>query len=62
MKEVIIKISPDGSSVTTEVQGVKGPACEDITKALVGALGEQTDSKRTPDFFLQDCEVVNCNN
>lgn len=58
MKEITVTIAPDGSSVKTEVAGVKGPSCEDLTKALVGALGTVEESGKTPEFYLQDLSVV----
>ena len=58
MKEIIVKIAPDGSSAETEVQGVKGGQCTDITKNLLAALGSVEDQKKTPDYFQLDTSVV----
>ena len=56
--EIIITISPDGSSVQTEVHGVKGKSCEDVTKQLVKAFGEVSSSSKTPEYYMQEESVV----
>lgn len=61
MKEITITIAKDGSTAKTEVAGVKGPSCEDLTKALVGALGQVEESGKTPEYYLQDLSVVHNN-
>lgn len=58
MKEIIVRIAADGSSTQTEVQGMKGEKCEDLTKALLNAIGTVEDSEKSPEFFLQDIGVV----
>lgn len=60
-RTVIVKISPDGSKASTEVQGVKGASCEDVTEALVDALGTVDKSGKTPEYFQEDLSVVNTN-
>lgn len=61
MKEAIITIAPDGSSATTEISGVKGAKCEDITKAFNNVLGQVTEDKKLPEYYLQEAAVVNVN-
>lgn len=56
--EIIIVISPDGSSVKTEVQGIKGKSCEDVTKQLVKAFGEIEASSKTFEYYMQEEGVV----
>jgi len=51
MKQINVKISPDGSKVETEVNGVKGTACEEITAQLTKALGVVAESKRTSEYY-----------
>lgn len=56
--EIIVTISPDGSSATTEVKGVKGKSCKDITKQLLEALGVVEQDKKTPEYFMEEQSVV----
>lgn len=51
MKTIDIKISPDGSKVETEVNGVKGASCEELTEQLHKALGSVTDNKKTSEYY-----------
>lgn len=50
MKEVIVTISPDGT-ITIDINGMKGPACRDITKALSDALGIQVFAQDKPEMY-----------
>lgn len=54
--EIILTIAPDGS-FTSEVKGVKGPRCSDLTK-WVKSLGIVTEDKSTDDFFKQDGQGI----
>ena len=58
MREITVKIAADGSTTETSVNGVKGKGCEDLTKSLLNALGTVEDSKKNPEYFLQDIGVV----
>lgn len=58
MKEIKIKISADGSSVETTVQGVRGPSCQEVTKSLINALGMVEKSEKLPEYYLVDEAVV----
>lgn len=49
---VIITI-PKGGDLEIEVDGIKGPSCKDITKALEKSLGTVTDSKKKAEFYEQ---------
>jgi hypothetical protein len=40
VEEVIIRVSADGETVEFEVNGVVGPACTELTKALEASMGE----------------------
>jgi hypothetical protein len=46
---VIVTIGPDGS-VQTEVKGVKGAACMDVTRQLEAALGTVKETQRTAEY------------
>lgn len=58
MKTVKVTISPDGSSVKTEVEGIKGQACEEITKQMVEAFGQIQETEKTPEFYQVDEQFV----
>ena len=46
---VIVTIGPDGS-VQTEVQGVKGASCYDVTQQLEKTLGTVKETQKTAEF------------
>lgn len=49
--QVTILITKDGK-LSTDVEGVKGQACLDITKSLEEAMGgDVTSRKKKPEFF-----------
>ena len=44
-------ISPDGKTITEQVEGVKGNQCALITTSIEDALGEVINRKPTADFY-----------
>lgn len=60
MSEIKIVISPDGSKVTTDVEGVIGSSCEELTKNLFETLGEVVENTKKPDFYLEEEACINC--
>tara|TARA_B100001113_G_C20972272_1_gene562358 strand:- start:92 stop:373 length:282 start_codon:yes stop_codon:yes gene_type:complete len=46
--------SPDGRTITEQVEGVKGNQCEVITGSIEDALGVVTKRKPTMDFYNTD--------
>ena len=44
-------ISPDGKTITEQVEGVKGNQCAVITDSIEDALGEVVNRKLTTDFY-----------
>ena len=44
-------ISPDGKTITEQVEGVKGNQCAVITSSIEDALGVVTSRKPTADFY-----------
>ena len=44
-------ISPDGKTITEQVEGVKGTQCAVITSSIEEALGVVTNRKPTMDFY-----------
>jgi len=57
--QLILTIKPDGS-MTSEVKGVSGPKCTDITKFL-DQLGNVVEDKHTEDYYKQDGQGVTVN-
>lgn len=51
MKAIEVVISPDGSEVVVEVNGVKGASCENLTEQLTKALGTVQKSKHTSEYY-----------
>jgi len=49
-QEIIVSISPSGE-VKVTVNGVRGPACTDLTKAIEQALGSVKADRKTPEYF-----------
>ncbi len=47
-------ISPDGKTITEQVEGVKGNQCAVITNSIEDALGVVTSRKPTMDFYNTD--------
>jgi hypothetical protein len=60
MPELTIIISPDGSKVTTDVEGITGSSCEDLTENLFKALGTIQESEKKPEFYVEETECVSC--
>lgn len=54
MKQVVITIEPDGSTVI-DAQGFAGKGCADATQAIAIALAgsgrDDKDDKRKPDYY-----------
>ena len=44
-------ISPDGKTITEQVEGVKGNQCEVITNSIEEALGNLINKAYTTDFY-----------
>jgi len=51
--ELIVFISPEGK-VMLEVDGIRGPSCLDVTKALEESLGRVTERKKKPAFHAEE--------
>jgi hypothetical protein len=51
MGTVNVKISSDGSSMETEVNGIKGSSCEEITTQFLSAIGSVEKSERTQEYY-----------
>ncbi|MES2459750.1 MAG: DUF2997 domain-containing protein [Armatimonadota bacterium] len=55
-EQIVVTLSPDGS-VQTEVSGVKGKSCYDVTRQLEAALGTVTHDDKTAEFTEKPVEV-----
>ena len=52
-------ISPDGTTITEQVEGVKGIQCAVISSSIDDALGVVTSRKPTADFFNDEKRFEN---
>jgi hypothetical protein len=53
MEPVIeVTVSPSGA-VEITVSGCAGPSCADLTKAMEQALGQVTQDRKTPEYYLR---------
>lgn len=50
MQEIKIIIGRDGK-VNIDVAGVKGSACQDLTKSIETALGKTESVEKKPEFY-----------
>jgi len=50
MQRIIVRVSPNGET-TVKAEGYQGKSCQDATKALRAALGQQIEEKRTGDYY-----------
>ena len=58
MHELTIFISPEGK-VRLEVDGVRGPSCLDVTKAIEESLGSVTERQKKASFHsIKERETV----
>ena len=48
-------ISPDGKTITEQVEGIKGNQCLVITDSIEEALGEVINRNHTADFYDYSC-------
>jgi len=51
MREVIVKISPDGSQVDVDAQGFSGSSCTDFMRKTLEMLGNVIKEEKKPEFF-----------
>lgn len=57
-KQIKLKIFPDGQ-VQAEVVGFRGKKCADYISVLEQLLdAEAIDSERTPEYYLEEFEVI----
>lgn len=52
MPQIDFTIDKDGK-LTSHIQGIQGPQCDDIAKLLKQLLGNATDEKVTPEYYQQ---------
>lgn len=56
MTRVIVTVAPDGKT-TFRVEGVAGPGCTDLTRALQQALGRTVSDVKTSDYYAAPQQV-----
>ena len=52
MQEIKLIIGKDGK-VNVDVAGIKGSACQDLTKSIETALGRTESVRKKPEFYQQ---------
>ena len=57
--KVRITISADGKQMEQQVEGVKGPQCDLVTKKIEDSLGIVVNKKHTADFFNDEKRFEN---
>jgi hypothetical protein len=55
-KEVIVTIDAGGQTTVT-VEGVPGPACEDVTRDVEQSLGAVVGRERTAEYFQRSAQT-----
>jgi hypothetical protein len=58
MQEIKLIIGKDGK-VNIDVAGVKGSACQDLTKSIEAALGRTESVRKKPEFYQQQAASTN---
>ena len=57
MPTVEIKISPDGTEVTSDAHGFVGKKCADFMRPIINALRASViDDKKKPEFYKHEHE------
>ena len=56
-KEIVVRISPDGSKVEIDQEGMIGKECSENIKELVDKLGKVTDSKKKQEYYKKKKDV-----
>lgn len=59
MKEALLKISPDGSSIDIDAgEGFVGTACQEFSKAMAGVLGTVEDERLKDEYYQSQGQSV----
>ena len=56
MPDIILTFDTSTGECAVKVQGVKGPACKDVTKFLTDTLGKCKDFKRLSSWYEENLE------
>lgn len=56
MSTVKFRIKKDGT-IISEVDGVQGPSCKDITKLFTDALGQIISEEEKPEMYEQVADI-----
>ncbi len=54
---LLVTLAPDGT-VTVEVQGCPGPACQTLSRGLETALGQPVADAKTPEYYQRAAAPV----
>jgi len=50
-KEIIVRISPDGTQVSIDQEGMIGKECDENVKDLIDKLGKKTECKKKAEYY-----------
>jgi hypothetical protein len=55
MRTITIKISPDGTEVTSDAQGFKGKSCHDFMQKIINALKATVlEDRKKPEYYATE--------
>lgn len=60
MKQVVLSITKDGTT-TISVNGVCGPECKELTRAVEDALGTVESIEPTPEMYTETTDLQEVN-
>ena len=55
MKRIGIIVKPDGT-LEVRAQGYRGKSCEEATRKIIAALGEESQHTRLSEYYLPEVE------
>lgn len=58
MKEMKIKISPDGEVKISDIKGTTGKKCLELTEEIEKELGEVLQRTFTEDYYREDYNIL----
>ena len=56
-KEITVRISPDGTKIELDQEGMVGKECTENIKELVSKLGTVTSSKKKSEYYKKKKDV-----
>ena len=57
-EEITVRINKKNGTAVVSVAGISGPACMDITKRLLDAMGSVSDVEQTEEYFQAESDTI----